>query len=132
MDRASRLAWPLTHLGVALELLAHTSGLRPGSGTSLPPPSTIIDANRDATATWIEQACRQLSLEAEPTEIPYNAVEQRLRHAGPALLMLPDANGASFLALVEGGRRAAIVLGRDGRRHRMRMSELASWLREDL
>jgi ATP-binding cassette subfamily B protein len=130
MDRASGLAWPVTDLGKALELLARASALCPRSGAPLPSPPPRIDTNRDALGRWVEQACRRLDLEAEPTEIAYNAVERSLCHAGPALLMLPGPNGASFLALVETGRRVAVVLGRDGRRHRVRINELEARLRE--
>ena len=84
-----------------LELLAGASGLRPRSGAPLPRPATHR-GNLDALGSWVEQACRQLNLEAEPVEIPYNAVE-RPCHAGPALLMLSSPDGASFLALVETG-----------------------------
>jgi ATP-binding cassette subfamily B protein len=130
MDRASGLAWPVTHLGKALEQLARASGVRPRSGALLPSPPPRIEANRDALGRWVEQACRRLDLEAEPTEISYNAVERSLCHAGPALLMLPGPDGASFLALAETGRRVAVLLGRDGRRHRVRISELAARLRQ--
>ncbi len=131
MDCASGLAWPVAQLGRALELLARESGLRPGAGAPLtsPPP---IGASRQALESWVEQACRRLNLEAEPAEIPYNAVERRLCHAGPALLTIAGSGGTSFLALVEAGRRAAVVLGCDGLRHRVRMSELAAWLRRVL
>jgi ATP-binding cassette subfamily B protein len=80
----------------------------------------------------VEEACRRLNLEAEPAEVPYNAVERILCHAGPALLMLASPEGASFLAVVQAGRRVATVLGPDGRRHRVRVNELAAWLRRDL
>jgi ATP-binding cassette subfamily B protein len=132
MDRASGLAWPVTHLGNALERLACASSLRTRAGASLSSPPPPIEASRDAFGTWIEEACRRLNLEAEPAEIPYNDVEGSLCHAGPALLMLPGLEGASFLALVESGRRVAVVLGPDGRRHRVRISELARWLRQDV
>jgi ABC-type multidrug transport system fused ATPase/permease subunit len=132
MDRASGLAWPVTHLGRALELLARTSGLRARSSAPVPSPPPRIEASRDALGRWVEEACRRLNLEAESAEIPYNAVERSLCHAGPALLTLAGPNGPSYLALVAAGRRAAVVLGPDGQRHRVRISELAAWLRQDL
>ena len=58
---------------------------------------------------------RRLNLEAEPVEIPYDAAERSLLHAGPAVLMLPGPEGPSFVALVKAGRRTAVVLGQDGR-----------------
>src|SRR5438309_3464399 len=132
MDGASGLAWPVTHLGDALERLAGASGLHPRSGAPLSSPPSGIEASRDAIGNWVDQVCRRLNVEAEPAEVPYNAVEQSLRHAGPALLMLAGPEGTSFLAVVQTGRRVAIVLGPDGRRHRVRVNELAAWLRRDL
>jgi ATP-binding cassette subfamily B protein len=132
MDRASDLAWPVAHLGKALETLARASGLRPRSGAPLPSPSATIETSRDALGSWVEQACRRLDLEAEPAEVPYNAVESSLCHAGPALLTLAGPDGPSFVTLLEAGRRVAVVLGPDGRRHRLPLGELAAWLRRDL
>jgi ATP-binding cassette, subfamily B, bacterial len=132
MDGASRLSWPVTQLGAALELLADTSGLRQRSSGHLHPPPSSIEADPDAAGFWIEQASRQIGVEAEAAEIPYNDIEHHLRHAGPALLMVGASSRAFFVALVEAGRRTAILLGRDGRRHRMRTSELAGILRAGL
>jgi ATP-binding cassette, subfamily B, bacterial len=132
MDRASGLAWPLTHLGNALELLARASGLRPEAGAPLSSPAPQTGSSRQELERWVEEACRRLNLEAEPTEIPYNDVERKLCHAGPALLTIARPDGAEFLALVEAGRRVAVVLGCDGVRHRVRVSELAARLRRDV
>src|SRR5687768_10719731 len=129
MDGAPGLSWPLADLGAALELLADTSGLRPCACPHVRQRSFPIDANPDAAGCFIEQASRHIGVEAEPVESPYNSIEHHLRHAGPALMMVSDAGGASFLALLETGRRTAILLGRDGRRHRVRTSELAGVLR---
>ncbi len=132
MDRASELAWAVTSLDRALELLAHASGVQPQSGAHLPAPRPPVEADLDALGCWVEQACRRLNVEAESTEIPYNDVERSLRFAGPALLMLSGPDGPAFLALLDAGRRTAIILGRDGRRHRMPVRELAARLRHDL
>ena len=132
MDVAPGLSWPVADLGAALERLADASGLRPRSCGHLRQRSSSIDANPDAAGSFIGQASRHIGVEAEPVEIPYNAIEHHVRHAGPALVMVGDSDGASFLALLEAGRRTAILLGRDGRRHRMRTSELAGVLRASL
>jgi ATP-binding cassette subfamily B protein len=115
-----------------VEQLARASGLRPRSGASSSSPAPRIEARREALESWVEETSRRLNLEAEPTEIPYDAVEKSLRHAAPALLTIAGPAGASFVALLEAGRRVAVVLGCDGRRHRVRVSELAAWLRRDL
>jgi ATP-binding cassette subfamily B protein len=132
VDGASALAWPVTDLGRALELLARASGLRPRSVAPVSPPPPQVAAHHDALGHWVEQACRRLNLEAEPTAIPYNAVERHLFEAGPALLMLPGAEGASFLALVKTGRRNATVIGPDGRCHRVPVGQIAIRLRRHI
>ena len=130
MDSTSGLAWPLAELGRAVDLLTRASGLRTDSGAPLPAPPSRTES-RDALAAWMKQVCRRLDVEAEPMEIPYNGVERTVNHAGPAIVMLPRADRATFLAILAVGRRRAVVLGCDGRRHRVRVSDVASRLRRD-
>jgi ATP-binding cassette, subfamily B, bacterial len=77
------------------------------------------------------QVCRRLDVEGEPIAIPYDDVERTLNQAGPAIVMLPGAGKLTFLTIPAAGKRRAVVLGSDGRRHRVRISEIASWLRRD-
>jgi ATP-binding cassette subfamily B protein len=130
VDSASRFAWPLAELGRGLDLLTHATGLRTQAGAS-PPPFPSGTASPDALAGWMKQACRHLDVEAEPIAIPYNDVEQTLNHAGSAIVMLPGGGRPTFLAILAARGRRAVVLDRDGRRHRVRISEIASWLRRD-
>src|SRR5438477_2783411 len=130
MDSASGFAWPLAELGRAVDQLARASGLRAPSTAPLPAPPSRTDS-RDGLASWTKQVCRRLDVEAEPIEIAYNGIERTLNHAGPAIVMLPGAGGETFLAILAAGTRRAIVLGCDGRRHRVRVSAVASWLRQD-
>ena len=60
MDRASGLAWPVGHLGRAVELLGRASGLGARSGAPLPSPPPRIEANLDTLGSWVGQACRRL------------------------------------------------------------------------
>src|SRR5204863_6673351 len=96
----------------------------------LPAPPSRTDS-RDAFESWTTQVCRRLGVEAEPIEMAYDGVERTLNHAGPAIVMLSGAGGETFLAILAAGTRRAIVLGCDGRRHRVRVSAIASWLRRD-
>jgi ATP-binding cassette, subfamily B, bacterial len=130
MDSASGFAWPLAELGRAVDLLTRASGLRAPSAAPLPAPPSRTDS-RDALAGWTTQVCRRLDVEAEPIDIAYNGVERTLNHAGPAIVMLPGAGGETFLAILAAGKRRAVVLGCDGRRHRVRVSAIAAWLRRD-
>jgi ATP-binding cassette subfamily B protein len=131
MDSASALAWPLADLGRGLEALARASGLPVHSRAPVPPPPPDIEANPDALDSWVAQACRRLNLEADAAALPYNAIEQTLREGGPALVMLDEPDGVSFLAVVTVGRRVAIVLDRAGRRRKLRVDELTASLRRD-
>jgi ATP-binding cassette subfamily B protein len=128
MDSASAITWPVAEVSRAVDLLTRASGLRAPSSAPLPTPPSRAES-RDALASWTTQVCRRLDVEAEPIEIVYNAVERTLNHVGPAIVMLPD--GATFLAILAAGRTRAVVLGCDGRRHRVRVSAIASWLRRD-
>ena len=119
-------------LGAALELLADATGLRPRScGHAAPRLRPRSTRTPTRLGNWIEQASRQLGLEAEPAEIPYNAIEHHVRHAGPALLMV----GARVVRSSWRSWKQAAVrrsFWPDGRRHRMRTSELAGVLRASL
>jgi ATP-binding cassette subfamily B protein len=44
----------------------------------------------EALGRWIDAAVTCLGLEVEPVEMSYSIVEQVLRNAGPALILLPD------------------------------------------
>jgi ATP-binding cassette subfamily B protein len=131
MDSPSRLTWPLGRAGEGLHALARACGVSSGSDVATSPAPPGIQSNRQVLEKWVEQASRRLDLEAESVEIPYNAAERYLRYAGPALLTLASADGTSFLVLLEAGRRTAILLAPDGSRHRVRIDDLANWLRRD-
>ena len=108
MDRASGLAWPVSaswqSRGTARDARAVSARDLARRSPRLPPR---IEANLDALGSWVGQACRRLDLEAEPAEIPYNAVERTLRHAGPALLML----ARSGRRVLPGARRNKAACG---------------------
>src|SRR3954468_11305959 len=132
MDGPSRLAWPLSRLGEALQAIARASGVGLRSDVVLSCPPLDSQSNRQALERWVEHAARRLGLEAEPTEVSYNAVERRVRYASPALLTLASADGTTFLVLLETGRRTAILLTPAGSRHHVPIDDVASWLRRDV
>jgi len=131
MNRPAEYSWPIGEVARALELLARASGLRPRAGARISSPPDIAK-DHDAFARWLDHTCGLLNVEAEPAELPYHVVERRLCHAGPALLTIADRESVAFLALVGAGRRWAVLLGQNGRRHRVRIKELAAWLRREL
>jgi ATP-binding cassette subfamily B protein len=110
--------WPAWRLGEAIAEL----GVRCGLGVKaieIEAPSAKSIAHEEGLGRWIEAASAWLSLEAEPVEMPYAEVERQLRGAGPALLRLPEAAEARFLALIGGNRRWLEVLTPDLERIRL-------------
>jgi ATP-binding cassette subfamily B protein len=97
--------WSLSQLGSGLEALARRSKLEPSAVPVPPPPSSLaaLDhpvASRDALNQWIESAANWLGVEAEPSAIPYEGLEQLLENAGPAVLQVPGNGPLRFLFLL--------------------------------
>ena len=88
-------SWPVSRLGEALEILAVESSLKPRSVDIPAPPQGLgqfgITGHNgcEALGRWIETAASCLGLEAEPVQMSYAQTERLLRHAGPALVLLP-------------------------------------------
>lgn len=115
--------WSLSQLGSGLESLARRSKLEPSAVPVPHPPSSLaaLDdaaASRDALNRWIESAANWLGVEAEPSAIPYEGLEQLLENAGPAVLQVPGNGPPQFLFLLPrtlfpGGRGRIVVLAPD-------------------
>jgi ATP-binding cassette subfamily B protein len=67
------------------------------------PDSPALQEWIDATANWF-------GVEAQLVESTYDAVDQMIRCAGPAIIQLPTNNGARFLALLRGSKTAISLL----------------------
>jgi ATP-binding cassette, subfamily B, bacterial len=104
-ENLAALLWSLSELGSGLEALARKSELQP-LGVQVPhPPSSLASldnssASRDALSHWIESAGNWLGLEAEPSAVPYEGLEQLLENAGPAVLQVPGNGLPRFLFLL--------------------------------
>ena len=114
----STLLWSLSQLGSGLEALARRSELQPSAVQVPPPPSSIAffedsAASRDALNQWIESAANWLGLEAEPSAVPYEGLEQLIQNAGPAVLRVPGNGAPSFLFLLPRKRGRVSVLAPD-------------------
>ena len=114
----STLLWSLSQLGSGLEALARRSELQPSAVQVPPPPSAIAffedsAASRDALNQWIESAANWLGLEAEPSAVPYEGLEQLIQNAGPAVLRVPGNGAPSFLFLLPRKRGRVSVLAPD-------------------
>jgi ATP-binding cassette subfamily B protein len=121
------LFWPLSQLGSGLEALARKSGLQPSAVQVPRPPSSLASldgtaASRDALSQWIESAATWLGLEAEPSALPYQGLEQLIKKAGPAVLQVPGNGSAKFLLL---SPRVVTRLGSVLRQNRRRILVLA-------
>jgi ATP-binding cassette subfamily B protein len=97
--------WSLSQLGSGLEALARRSKLEPSVVPVPDPPSSLAAwdnpaASRDALDQWIESAANWLGVEAEPSAIPYEGLEQLLESAGPAVLQVPGNGPLRFLFLL--------------------------------
>ena len=97
--------WSVSQLGSGLEALARRSKLEPSAVPVPHPPSSLaaLDdnaASRDALNQWIDSAAAWLGVEAEPSAIPYEGLEQLLANAGPAVLQVPGNGPPRFLFLL--------------------------------
>jgi ATP-binding cassette subfamily B protein len=104
-ESASVPFWSLSQLGSGLEALARRSKLEPSAVQVPHPPSSLaaLDdtaASRDALNQWIDSAANWLGVEAEPSAIPYEGLEQLLGNAGPAVLQVPGNGPPRFLFLL--------------------------------
>ena len=129
IEHLSRLAWPLSRLDEAVELLAR----RLGHSTVAPGATAALDlgALRDTLAIGraLERLLSAHGLEAEPCEVTYATVGHL-----PAPLMLripgqPSEAEPAFLVVAGLHRKALTLLGIDRRWHRASGAELAVALR---
>jgi ATP-binding cassette subfamily B protein len=112
------LFWSPSQLGSGLEALARRSELDPSAVPMPHAPSSIASldnsaASRDALDQWIESAATWLGLEAEPTAVPYEGLEQLIQGAGPAILQVPGNGSPRFLFLLPRKRGRLSVLAPD-------------------
>lgn len=104
------LAWPVSRLGEAIEVLAREAGFSSNPLDVPIPPPTLKQANDQTIGEWLDRAVARLELETEAVESSYTEVEQMVHSAGPALLRLPGDNELRFLILLKGGwRRIALI-----------------------
>jgi ATP-binding cassette subfamily B protein len=104
-------------LGEAIEDLVRRARLSTQSPMAVAtPPPHLGRADEETIGRWIEAVASQFEVEVEPTQSTYGEVERLVRAAGPAVLCLPEDDGAGerrFLALLRGGRRRIALLGPD-------------------
>ena len=127
-----RLAWPLSRLDEAMELLAR----RLGHSAVAPGTTAALGAAGAGDSQAIDRAIERLlsahGLEAEPCEVRYAEVP---RLPVPLILRIPDEPlGAepSFLVIVGRHRTTMAVLGIDRRWYRTSSTEVAAALRAPL
>src|SRR5215469_4827813 len=85
------LAWPLSRLSEALDIVARRSGLRQ-HGIAEASPAGSAPSDPEALVRWLGAAAAQLGIEIEPAEVLYAELERALHRAAPALIEI-SANG---------------------------------------
>lgn len=117
--------WERSELPLLVETLASACGAGPhrGRGESPAAPASAEDAPE-----WIESACAQWSLEAEPLQVQLRRVDSALSEAAPALLELPDG-GYVGLLVVRGAK--AVLVAPDLRTHTVARAALRDVLCAD-
>lgn len=126
-----KTTWPLEQLGEALASLGRRAGLLPRTVASPAAPPWRCQEDAGALAHWLDLAAGGLGLEAEPVETNYADLESLLRHAGPLLLRLPedeDQEKPLFLALLRAQGKHLLLLGVDGRLHRVPLRQVHALL----
>jgi ATP-binding cassette subfamily B protein len=125
------LAWPLSRLDEAVELLARRMG-----HSAVMPGATVAPGTAAADPLALERAMARLltahGLEAEPFEVTYGDAG---RLELPLIVRVPDETSVSepcFLVIVERHGKTIVVLGIDRRWHRSSESEIAAALRGPL
>jgi ATP-binding cassette subfamily B protein len=106
----SALFWSLSQFGPGLEALARKSKLEPSSLPVPHPPGSLAALDNESAGfgalndgalnQWIESAATWLGVEAEPSAMPYEGLEQLLENAGPAVLQVPGKGPLRFLFLL--------------------------------
>ncbi len=98
------LAWPVSRLGEAIELLGRKVNFLPKAVAVPIPPDNLTP---ELMGQWIEAATRQIGLEAEAVETNYGEIDQLIQQSAPALLCLPPQNETEpprFLVILKGGK----------------------------
>jgi ATP-binding cassette, subfamily B, bacterial len=108
----SRVCWPTSSLGDALERLGRDAGLLHRE-LEASPPDNNSHPDREALAGLIRAEASRLGLEAQPAEVTYGELDGLLRSAAPALICLPGMNGPSLLAVSRRKGKSLLVLGPD-------------------
>ena len=122
------VAWPLSLLSEALEIVARRSGLRQ-HGMAEASPAGSAPSDHEALVRWLGAAAAQLGIEMEPAEVPYAELERALHRAAPALIEISPNGTQCFLALVGSGRKVLRVLGPDLIEHRISPETISAGLR---
>ncbi|MBI2841269.1 MAG: hypothetical protein HYX75_23365 [Acidobacteria bacterium] len=107
------LTWSTAELGRAIAELVKRSGLGPRSADIPQLPLHLASDSPEEWSGWIEGAAGRLGVEAVHVQSSYANVEQILRAAGPALLVLPPPREPRVLAVIGARSRKVRILRRD-------------------
>jgi ATP-binding cassette, subfamily B, bacterial len=105
--------WPVSKLGDALVVVAHSTGLlRESTGAPDASPNVSCADNGELTR-WMRSAVAAFDMEPEVAEITYSELERSLPRVAPALIKLPGLGESCFLPVIGGRKGLVRVLSPD-------------------
>jgi ATP-binding cassette subfamily B protein len=132
MDTTPTVAWPVSRLADAVEILARESGLVAPVTAARQTTTLNRAAAGEAVDGRVEQLSRSLEFEVESCDVPYGGVVRMLENAAPALIRVSGDRDEQFIALLRSSGRTVTLLRPDGGRHRVLTTTVAAWLRHQL
>jgi ATP-binding cassette, subfamily B, bacterial len=119
--------WPIERLGDAVAALSRAAGLISGAPAT-EAASTALASDSEALSRWIEICAANMGVETEGGPISYGALEQDLRNAAPALVLLPHSEGTGLLAILAVSSQSATLLTPSRHRRRIPLHEIRTLL----
>ena len=100
MNNTESMAWPITRLPEAIEVLARHAGIQVTGNSSAPVSPFEEYSDQDRFVSWLDWACTRVGIEMEPVETSGVDFVRLLRGAGPALVRYRHAGAPSVLLLL--------------------------------
>ncbi|MCI0652890.1 MAG: ABC transporter ATP-binding protein/permease [Methylococcaceae bacterium] len=132
MTELEALAWPLSRVGEAIEVLARYGGFHPvsaGQVESFESPGTVEEKDLEP---WLDWAGARLGIEVESVEAFGSEFKMLLRGAGPALVRYRNDGRCSLLLLLKASSRRADLIGPDRKVRKCSLESLYRALSADL
>ncbi len=122
MNNTESMAWPITRLPEAIEVLARHAGIQVTGNSSAPVSPFDEYSDQDRFESWLDWACTRVGIEMEPVETSGVDFVRLLRGAGPALVRYRHAGAPSVLLLLSATAKHVRLIRPD---HRVQTYPLA-------